>query len=329
MRHEPIVTEAEYDRVQVLLGRSGNPRPKKEIEFAFTGLIRCGECNSRVTAEEKHQLICSQCRLKFAYRNRDICPNCEIPIEKMTGARFLHYTYYHCTKSQNPKCGQKNVTGNDLERQVDNYLDCIQISKRLQKWSIKYLHELNEKERMGRNAIINSQQKAYQLCLGQIDNLVRLKTSPSNVDGSLLSDEEYGRQRLALLKEQAGLEQMLRDKGHHVDQSLNLSEKAFQFACTVRERFRKGDAKIKKEILLTVGSNLTLKDKILIIEAKKPFLLLQKLQPGRESGNDPIEPKNNLVERKGNEANRSHLLRGRAHEESNLGLPFWRGKFYR
>ena len=38
-RHEPMVTEAEYERVQKLLGRTGNPRPKTHQEFAFTGLI--------------------------------------------------------------------------------------------------------------------------------------------------------------------------------------------------------------------------------------------------------------------------------------------------
>src|ERR1035437_7409847 len=35
--HEPIVTEAEYDRVQKLLGRKGNPRPQMHGIFPFTG----------------------------------------------------------------------------------------------------------------------------------------------------------------------------------------------------------------------------------------------------------------------------------------------------
>jgi DNA invertase Pin-like site-specific DNA recombinase len=48
-RHEPMITEAEYDQVQVFLGRNGNPRPKTHPDFAFTGLIRCGECGSMVT----------------------------------------------------------------------------------------------------------------------------------------------------------------------------------------------------------------------------------------------------------------------------------------
>ena len=87
-----MVTEAEYDRVQTLLGRKGNPRPRTHGVFPFTGLIRCGECNGMVTAEEKHQLMCGNCRFKFAYRGRDSCPRCGTSIEKMEKPQFLHYT---------------------------------------------------------------------------------------------------------------------------------------------------------------------------------------------------------------------------------------------
>src|SRR5439155_2450984 len=44
--HQAMITEEEFDRVQVLLGRDGSPRPAKHFAFAFTGLIRCGECQA-------------------------------------------------------------------------------------------------------------------------------------------------------------------------------------------------------------------------------------------------------------------------------------------
>jgi len=50
-------------------------------------------------------------------------------------------------------------------------------------------------------------------------------------------------------------------------------------ACSAREWFAKGDLKAKKEILSAIGSNLTLKDKKLFIEAKNPFLILEKSLP--------------------------------------------------
>jgi len=299
-RHEPMITQAEYDRVQALLGRTGNPRPKDNFDFAFTGLLRCGECASMVTAEEKHQVICSRCRFKFAYRNRNACPRCQIPIDQMSGALFLRYTYYHCTQSKNPRCPQKSVRGEQLEKQIDQYLSRIQISERFKEWAIKNLHELHEMESGSRNDIIKAQQKAYQECVRRIDNLVKLRTSPDNADGSLLSHEEYLRQRSATLKEKSHLEELLQGTGHRLEQWVNLSEKTFEFACSARTRFAEGTPTTKKEILATIGSNLTLKDKKLCIIARKPLFILETSSTSDKTRNYPIEPNNTPVTQRQN-----------------------------
>lgn len=207
----------------------------------------------------------------------------------MVNPRILHYSYYHCSKSKKPRCPQKAVSRQELERQIDQYLARIQISPLFKQWAIKYLHELHEGDRQSRNDMIQTQQKAYTQCLRQIDNMVKLKTSPNTTDGSLLSDKEYGQQRLALLKEKAALEELLNDAGHRVEKWLTLSEEIFEFACTAREQFNKGDPMAKKQILMTVGSNLILKDKKLSIEARKPFFLLENSLTDEEHQTDPIE----------------------------------------
>jgi hypothetical protein len=204
-KHEPMITEVEYDRVQTLLGRHGNPRPQSHHEFAFTGMIRCGECERMVTAEEKHQVMCDPCKFKFAYRSRDACPRCTTPVERMAKPMFLHYTYYHCSKSGRPACRQKCVSAMELEQQINERLARISISTKFRDWAIKYLRELHQKESVLQNDIMQSQQKAYQECLSQIEGLLNLKTSPGNRDGSLLSDAEYAERRGRLLKEKAAL----------------------------------------------------------------------------------------------------------------------------
>jgi DNA invertase Pin-like site-specific DNA recombinase len=289
--HEPMVTEAEYDRVQSLLGRKGSPRPRTHGVFPFTGLIRCGECHGMVTAEEKHQLICGNCRFKFAYRRKNACPRCQTPIERMRKPHFLLYTYYHCAKSTNPSCSQKCVRGEQLEKQIDQYLAQIQISERFKEWAVKHLHELNEQEAAFHGQVIQTQQNAYQESVRRIDNLISLKTSPHNADGSLLSDAEYSRQRADLLKQKAVLEEMLRDTGHGVEKWLESSEKVFDFATTARERFANGNCAMKKETLAAVGSNLILKDRKLSIQALEPFFILAKTLHPHQAVKEPIEPK--------------------------------------
>jgi DNA invertase Pin-like site-specific DNA recombinase len=314
-KHESMITEAEFDRVQMLLGRKGNPRAQSHHEFAFTGLIRCGDCGQMITAEEKHQVICSNCRFKFAYRRQSICPRCETSIEDMANPLFLHYTYYHCAKNRKPRCRQKSITSAEIEYQIDQQLARLQISKKFKDWAIKYLHELHEKETAARNDILQSQQKAYKECVRRIDNMVKLKTSPANSDGSLLSDEEYGRQRVELLKEKSTLEELLKDTGHRVEQWLKLSEQTFEFACTARSRFASGDPKTKKEILSTIGSNLILKDKKLIIEASKPFFILEKSLSDDGHETEPIEPEKTCLPKGQKATNMSKSPRGRAQRD--------------
>lgn len=292
-KHEPMITQAEYDRVQALLGRNGSPRPQSQREFAYTGLIRCGECARMVTAEEKHQLMCGHCRFKFAYRQRDNCPRCLTLIEKMSQPLFLHYSYYHCSKSRRPLCRQKCLSSQALDRQIDRQLARLQISTSFKQWAVKYLHELRAQETTARQDITHSRQNAYQQCLRRLEGLVKLQTSPGNADGSLLSAEEYARQRRDLLKEKAALEALLRDAGESADEGVKRSEEALEFACTARMRFAEGDARTRKEILATIGSNLTLRDKILSIEARKPFFILEQSKADATPEKGPIEPENN------------------------------------
>jgi len=94
------------------------------------------------------------------------------------------------------------------------------------------------------------------------------------------------------LKEKSRLVELFQDTGHRVEKWLESSEKTFEFACTARTRFAKGNFQTKKEMLAAIGSNLILKDKILLIEASKPFLILETSLSSAEGKTGPIEPEN-------------------------------------
>jgi len=63
------------------------PRPHK-TQFAYSGLISCGECGARITAEEKWQTVCTSCKTKFTSTNSNICPNCGTKTEDMQGPKL-------------------------------------------------------------------------------------------------------------------------------------------------------------------------------------------------------------------------------------------------
>ena len=172
---------------------------------------------------------------------------------------------------------------------------CSQLTSVAEDMDIRHLHELHQQERATVREIQKSQEKAYQECLAQIDGLLSLKTSSANHDGSLLSDAEYAARRGKLMKEKATMEFQLNGGESQVDQPLHQSAQAFEFADAVRERFITGDTEAKKLILQTMSSNLTLKDKILSIEAKKPFFILGSTLSIGGPSKLPIEPEKTLI----------------------------------
>src|SRR6185369_5818340 len=120
---------------------------------------------------------------------------------------------------------------------------------------------------------------------------VKLKTSPENADGSLLSDAEYSKQRQEFLQEKVKFGQSPQDGKLQAEAALKQSEAAFEFAHSARSKFAQGDFQMKREILATIGSNLILTDKKLIIEAKKTFFMLDKFMSANRLENTRIEPR--------------------------------------
>jgi len=134
-----MITEQEFRRAQVLLGVKGKPQPHNK-EFSYTGLVRCGECDSAITAEEKNQVICSSCKYKFSNNNRTDCPKCKIAINDMQSPTILKYVYYRCTKKKGA-CSQKYIQLGDFEQQLTNLLDKLTIDQAYVQVAIDYLKD--------------------------------------------------------------------------------------------------------------------------------------------------------------------------------------------
>jgi len=272
-KHPRMITLAQYDKVQELLGRDGNPRPQKHT-FAYRGLIRCASCGARVTAEEKEQIICSECKLKFSSKNRTACPRCGTAIERMENPTLRRYVYYHCTRRKKPRCTEGAVEVRDLESQIDRLLGRIRISEGFKQWALRHLAEATHKEKAARSRIIESLKKAHGGCLKKLENLFSLKISPLNSDGSLLSDEEYARKRSELLREKRRLEERLHDIHRRSEGWLDVAERFFEFASRARSRFRRGTPEKKRIILQAVSEKLFLENKKLRAELRVPFRLM-------------------------------------------------------
>jgi len=289
-KHEPMITENEFWRIQELLGKKGRPQPKKHT-FAFTGLMTCGECEATITADAKEQTICSACKLKFASGNRTACPRCGTAITEMHKPTHLFYEYYHCTKRKKASCSQGAVEVKQLEVQVAELLDTLTISKKLKDWFLTRLEEQVEQDSRDQTPILESLQETHNDCQKRLDNLLKLKISPQNADGALLTDEEFANQKRTITIEMDRLQQKMASAENHTSQWIDVCVKTFNFACYAKTHFQNGPQEVKRTILPALGSNLTLYDKRLRICLHKHFQLMQKVHCRVHAQNPMFEPK--------------------------------------
>ena len=248
-KHEPMVTEEEFNQVQMLLGRyEGKPKMQSHV-FPYVGIMTCGNCGAAITAEEKWK------------RYKNGTSHC--------------YVYYHCTKRKDKNCREKYIEEKKLEQQIDFILAKFQITEEFKDWAIRFVKEPREGEASQREESTNQKQKRTLEIEKQLEAMFLKYTSPANADGSLIPDNEYRTAKMKLTKEKASLAQDLTHTEEKEAKLVELSEKTFTFACYARTRFNDGGAKEKRSILLSLGSNFILKSKVLSIELHLPWKMIE------------------------------------------------------
>lgn len=232
-RHQPVVTAAEFARVQQLLGRPGSAKPARH-QFAFTGFIRCGACGLRITAEHK------------------------------TNAYGARYVYYHCTKrGLGPKCGERSIEEKQLSRQARAFLASLAIDPTIQQCAMTALREDAEVSERTREAQRRSAEAAIEANAGQQSELTGLRLR------CLIDDATYVRERSRLMQERQALENAL--SGVPSADPLELLQEAVSMSNYAADWFAAADPANKRRLLEMVGSNFLLSGRKLSIEAIKPF----------------------------------------------------------
>ncbi len=231
-KHEPIVTIDEFERAQAIIRKRGKAKPKTK-EFAYTGMIRCGECGMLVTAEDKVNRFGS------------------------------HYTYYHCTKRRSDyHCSQRCIRVEQLEEQIEAFLTTLTLPSRLHTWALARMEELH----IDRKELEEARRKSLERLIADTDRALDTLTSLRLRD--LISDEKFVVERQKLEMENLKLQEQLKQDTGDASEPARL---LVSFSARAAESFRSGDAQTKRRILDLVGSNLLLKDRTLNIEAKKPL----------------------------------------------------------
>lgn len=250
-KHQSMITAEEFDSAQQILGRAGRPRPKYK-RLPFTGLIECGACGRMISCYEKIKRI------------------------KSTG-ETKRYLYHRCTrKTKDNLCEQKQISYDRLMEQITHQLSRITIPPEFLEWAVQSLRENQKLEETNRNSILTNLRHNHQNVIDRIDSLINSYSSPENLTRDLISNEDMKRQKNLLLKEKTDIEKEQQQVNLRVNEWVDLTIKSFNFATYATIWFEKGDYETKTAILRALGQSFKLKDRQLILELKKPYLIMQK-----------------------------------------------------
>jgi site-specific DNA recombinase len=232
--HDAMVSQAEFDRVQEILGRTGRERPKLHA-FAFTGILQCGHCGGAITAEEH---------------------------VKKSGRR---YVYYHCSRRRaGVVCREPMISESELIAQLSRELERLRMPEAVHSWLCREALAQTESEQERENQVHRTIQQALDGLGREEGNLLDLRTR------DLITDDVFLTKRRHLQERRTSLQNRLRSDERRSSTGDALV-KAFTFAARAQEVFETGTAVQKRMILEAAGSNHTLKARRVALSLDKPL----------------------------------------------------------
>lgn len=263
-KHKAMISEAEFLIVHDVLKNRGRKTRCHSRDFIYKTFMTCGECLGNMTAERKHQVICTKCKYKSSILTKQLCARCDLHIAEMDNPSIIDITYYRCTKRKNPKCSQRAITESAIEQCVMKTLSMLKISKEAYLWAKERLEgdvSLGEENKLR----MNSLKSKRSLLKDKINRLVELRLS-----GELTRDENLS------------LKAKFTNELDHVSNEIIRREsemalwkgearRYIEFAKNCVERFKNGSKTEKKEIMSVFCSNLKIRDKTPYFSTKKPL----------------------------------------------------------
>ena len=239
-----LMTQEEYDKIQLLLGRDGNKRFAARKQFVLRGFLRCGECGCMITAQSKER-------------------------SRKNGATRT-YTYYHCTGKRT--CNQKQY---GYKREEELFQECVdeldkwELIPELYDWSMDAINQMAQAEIPERKSVENMQEQAIKSLKDQYDTLLDMSTR------KLVDEDTFIEKSTKLKAELKELHMQQLETNEYTENWYDYMTSLISKFMNANAKFVNGDIADKKEILLAIGQNPVLVDGKLQITPNEWLLPLQ------------------------------------------------------
>jgi DNA invertase Pin-like site-specific DNA recombinase len=166
----PILAPTLFEAVQKILGERTRPRRSRQNHnFPFTGLFRCGECGSMITAQWA------------------------------TNRWGVKYRYYRCTKKKG-KCSQGYVQEEELARQVREQLQAVSLPEAWTNYLLKKVDVFEQEKNHASGTRLGRMKAELKTLEAKLDALVDLYLNKD------IEREVYLKKKDMLMREKLALQ---------------------------------------------------------------------------------------------------------------------------
>jgi site-specific DNA recombinase len=261
-----MVTKEEFNKAQKIINRKKPHETARNI-FAYTRLMKCGECGCCITAEIQKK------RLKSGLTNE--------------------HTYYRCSKQNGPgSCSQPYMKVDKIEAEIEENLKNINIPESLSAWIFKILRDEFQGEQELQKQTLKNLQQGYERHENQLKNLFDMRMN-GEIEAILY---ETKKAEITALRDE--MKERLENSDTRLDKWLTGAESDFKWAEEAILAIQSDDLIAKREILQKLGTEIVLRDHGVHIELSPLFKLVRRTHETVEKESIVFEPNNNFVKYK-------------------------------
>ena len=236
--HEPLLSEVEFQRLQVILSKRSRPKRFKH-EYTYSTRVHCPECG-----------------------------------EFMSGEYQKGHHYYRCAraKGKNASCAnKKHVRQEVLDDEIAKTLAKLKMPQKIMQWGMCLLKRMYLEE----NRFLSGKRTLLQQNVneerGKLERLTAKWLSEKNADGSLVSDEYYKEQKGEIEFKLKKHKEQLEDNDYDQDNWLTSCEDFFRKMRNIGEGYMEDDLIGKQIVLAWLEAEFIRKDGKWAVKLGEPF----------------------------------------------------------
>ncbi|MDO8240722.1 MAG: recombinase family protein [Candidatus Moranbacteria bacterium] len=220
-KHAPIISKDIFDKVDEIMFPQRVMKRKDKRKFTFRGLLRCGECGLKITAEVRKG-----------------------------------HTYYRCTKSRGTnKCSQRYVREEALDEEINRKLSELNFDPEVTELAILALKDQNRNQLQQQIEIQRKNEELLRKNRESQDILV------NRFLDNLVPEDIYNRRLTGLRNDEARLDEIIQNTKDNTRNAFDKIETIVRFSQLANEIFTNGTPVAKKEVAGIISSDITLKDR--------------------------------------------------------------------